>query len=88
MFGLLVRRNKVPFTNAGVTLVEAAIRSVLNQAVANGLIAEAPAYTVVSPNVLTVSANDKANRVLGDFRFVATLQGAVHKVVIYGSLEY
>lgn len=88
VFGLLVRRNKVPFTNAGVTLVEAAIRSVLNQAVANGLIAEAPAYTVVSPNVLTVSTNDKANRVLGDFRFVATLQGAVHKVVIYGSLEY
>lgn len=88
VFGLLVRTKKVPYTSAGVTMVEAQIRSVLNQAITNGLISPAPAYTVTSPNVLTASINDKANRILGDFSFVATLQGAVHKVVIYGSLEY
>ena len=75
-------------TAAGVAMIEAAIRSVLNQAVTNGAIAPAPAYTVTSPNILTVSTNDKADRVLGDFRFVATLAGAVHKVTIFGSLEY
>ena len=88
VFGLLVRNKKVPMTAAGVAMIEAAIRSVLNQAVTNGAIAPAPAYTVTSPNILTVSTNDKANRILGDFRFVAILAGAVHKVTIFGSLEY
>lgn len=88
VFGLLVRTKKVPYTSAGVTMIEAQIRSVLNQAVTNGLISPAPAYTVTSPNVLVASINDKANRTLQTFSFVATLQGAVHKVVIYGSLEY
>lgn len=88
IFGVLVRTKKVGMTAAGVAMIEAAIRSVLNLGVTNGLIAPAPAYTVTSPNILTVSVNDKANRILDGFSFIATLTGAVHKVTIYGSLEY
>ena len=86
VFGLLVRTRKVPQNNKGIALVESQIRSVLDQAVANDAINAG--YIVTVPNIATISDNDKANRILGDFSFTATLAGAVHRVVIYGSLEY
>src|SRR5690606_7399720 len=68
VFGLLVRNKKVPMTAAGVAMIEAAIRSVLNQAVTNGAISPAPAYTVTSPNIVTVSTNVNSVPFLGVLR--------------------
>lgn len=67
-------------------MIEAEIRSVLSQGVANGLIADAPAYTVQSPDVLAIPEVTRAQRILGDFTFQARLAGAVHKVIIRGTV--
>lgn len=67
-------------------MIEAEIRSVLSQGVANGLIADAPQYTVQSPDILGVPEVQRSQRVLGDFKFQARLQGAVHSVIIRGTV--
>lgn len=84
VFGMLVRKPKVPFTDAGFTLVEAQMRSVLSQGVDNGLYAS---YTVQIPRVADIPYNQRAQRIAGDFRFTAVLASAVHKVVIRGVVQ-
>lgn len=81
VFGMLVRKPKVPFTDAGFTLVEAQMRSVLALGVTNGLYAS---YTITVPRVADIPENQRLQRVAGDFLFDATLAGAIHKVIIKG----
>src|ERR1043165_744217 len=81
VFGMLVRKPKVPYTDAGFTLVEAQMRSVLAQGVENGLYAS---YRITVPRVADIPENQRLQRVAGDFLFDATLSGAVHRVVIKG----
>lgn len=81
VFGMLVRKPKVPYTDAGFTLVEAQMRSVLAQGVQNGLYAS---YRITVPRVADIPENQRLQRVAGDFLFDATLAGAVHKVIIKG----
>ena len=72
----------------GALIIEAEIRSVLSQGVANGLIATAPAYTVQSPDVLSIPEVQRGQRVMGDFKFQFRLAGAVHKVIVRGVVGY
>lgn len=83
VFGMLVNKAKVPFTNAGIALVEAQIRSVLSQGVANGGYAS---YTVTSPRLSDIPASRRNGRIAGDFKFRAVLAGAIHQVVIVGTV--
>lgn len=73
---------KIPFTDGGIAIVESEIRSVLQEAIANGLLTEG--YSISVPLAANVSATDKANRLLPDITFEATLAGAVHSVTING----
>lgn len=84
IFFRLATRKKVPYTASGALLIEAEIRQVLSQGVTNGLIADAPAYTVTSPDVLSIPEVQRNQRILGDFNFTARLAGAVHKVIVRG----
>lgn len=88
---------KLPYTDAGIQVIKAALRQPLDQNVARGGIAGPtiddqgnviPSYTVSVPRVIDVPANDKANRVLKDVYFSARLAGAIHTVEIKGSLVY
>jgi len=81
VFGMLVRKPKVPFTDAGFTMVEAQMRSVLALGVTNGLYAS---YTITVPRVADIPENQRLQRIAGDFLFDATLAGAIHKVIIKG----
>jgi hypothetical protein len=81
---LLVNSPKVPYTNAGITAIEGEIRRSLTEGVTNDFIATEPAFTVTTPNVSDVSQADKANRVLRNVTFQATLSGAIHVVEING----
>ena len=83
VFGLLTSVDKVPYTDAGVALIEAAVRGVLSQAADDGLIDRA-SIVVTVPAVSSVSTNDRAARLLPDVNFSARLQGAIHKVEIVG----
>lgn len=69
-------------------IIESEIRSVLSQGIANGGIAEAPAYQVQSPDVLNIPEVQRGLRVLGDFRFQFRLAGAVHRVICRGIVGY
>ena len=88
IFYRLATQKKIPYTAAGALIVEAEIRSVLSQGVANGGIAPAPAYTVQSPDVLAIPEVQRAQRVLGDFRFQFRLASAAHRVIVRGVVGY
>lgn len=83
VFGRLVLTNKVPYTQAGATLIENEIRQPLDLAVTNGLLAS---YTVTVPDVSAALTADKALRFMTGFSFTGILAGAVHKTTIVGTI--
>lgn len=84
IFSRLAALDKIPFTDAGVAIVEAEVRAALDAGVAVGGIAADPPYKVSIPKVKSLQTSDKAARLLKDVKFNATLSGAVHKVAIVG----
>lgn len=81
----LINSLKIPMTNVGMTIIEGEIRSVLAQAEANGLIDTG--WSVTSPDVLSIPANQRAQRIAGTFVFRARFAGSVRKVIIQGYLS-
>ena len=97
VLNVLVNNEKVPYTDAGIAIVEGAIRQSLRQGQVNGGIAPVEydedgnknlGYTVEVPLAANISANQKASRILTDVKFTARLSGAIHVVEIRGSLTY
>ena len=87
IFGILINNEKIPYTDAGVDLMRGAILAQLRQGIDAGGLAADPAPTVTAPLVADIDAADKANRILPDIEFQATLAGAIHKLVISGTLS-
>lgn len=85
VFFRLVNSKKIPMTRAGATIIENEIRSVMSEGVRNGGIADAPAYTVISPDPLAIPPAQRAQRIMGDFVISFRLAGSVRKVVITGT---
>ncbi len=79
----LVNLDKIPYTNAGIAVIENLMNQVLTQAIKNGILAD---YEITVPDVSEISSLDKGNRLLPDMEFVGTLAGAIHKVQIRGRL--
>jgi hypothetical protein len=75
---------KVPYTDAGIALIESEIYGSLGRGVQQGLLASSPAPSVIVPKASAVDSASKAARLLPDVKFSATLAGAIHKVVING----
>lgn len=95
IFGTLVRNDKLPFTNGGITAVENDTRGVLKANQKTGGIAPddvdadgnlIPGFTTTFPKVSEVPANDRANRILSGGKFSAKLAGAIHAVEIFGNV--
>lgn len=89
VFNVLINNDKVPFTDQGIQAVVSELRAALQEGVDNNLIAPPdvdgnPGYTVTYPRASEVSTTDKANRLLPDIEFAATLAGAINKVEIQG----
>lgn len=76
----MINSLKVPFTDAGMLIIENEIRAVLSQAQANGLIGAG--WSVATPPVLSISETLRAQRAAGVFVIKARLQGAVRSVSI------
>ena len=81
----LINSLKIPMTNPGILRIENEIRSVLSQAEANGAIDRG--WTVSSPDVLSIPANLRAQRVAAVFVFRCRLAGSIRKVEINGFLS-
>ncbi len=84
VYGILTNNEKVPFTDAGVQLLAAALRAVLQEAIDVGLLAS---FEVTSPKVANVSTADKGNRLLPDVNFTAILAGAINVIEINGTVS-
>ena len=84
IYSRLVNLLKVPYTRNGFLIIESEMRSVLSQGQANGLYDTG--WTVTSPDPLTIAANQRIQRVAGDFLFTARLQGSVRVVTIVGTV--
>lgn len=85
VFFRMVNSKKIPFTRTGATIIEADIRTVMSQGVANGGIADDTPYTVQAPDVLAIPEVQRAQRIMGDFVIRFRLAGSVRKVIIRGS---
>lgn len=88
---------KIPYTAAGIQMVKAALKSVLDLGVTRGGIAPQEtdddgnvvnSYTITVPSISSISANTKATRALSDVKFTARLAGAINTVAITGVLSY
>lgn len=75
---------KIPFTDAGIAMIENAVHGSLRRGIQQGLLADDPAPVVTVPKAADVSDANKAARTLPDVKFSATFQGAVHKVIVTG----
>lgn len=86
IFTRLVNAAKIPYTNAGIAVIETAVREQLDIALDQGLIAPEPAYTVTVPDVLDTDEIDRQNRELKNVNFRARLAGAIHYTEIRGEV--
>ena len=87
VFQRLANLPKIPYSDVGFAVVESAIREVLAAAVRQGIILDDESLTVTVPRRVDISANDRANRILPNVTFTATLAGAVHKTMIRGTVS-
>ncbi|WYV99007.1 virion structural protein [Pseudomonas phage vB_PpuM-NoPa] len=77
---------KIPYTAAGAAIIEAEVRAQLNDGIRAGGLADSPAPIVSVPDVLSVSANLRAQRIFEGITFEARLAGAIHFVKIRGTV--
>jgi len=87
VFSTLVNVPKIPYTNAGIAVIQAQVLRALELGISNQFISDDPAPTVTVPLAEDVPPADKANRILRNVRFQATLSGAIHAVQIFGNLS-
>jgi hypothetical protein len=90
VFGSLVNTDKVPYTPQGIAMIVAEMEKTFKDAHDMGIIAEdangKPLYSVSVPNINDISSTDKANRLLPDIDWSATIAGAVEDADINGVL--
>ncbi len=90
VFAVISAADKVAYTDAGIASIEGAVRATLDDFIASGFLTARPdlydgqPYQVTVPKVADVSQANKANRLLTDITFTATLAGAIHAVTITG----
>ena len=82
----LVSAAKVPYTNKGIGLITNAMNAVFKLGIQNGLIADDTPYTITFPDVSTISTANRANRILPDGKFTCRFAGALHSVIISGTV--
>ena len=87
MSNLLINQagGKVSYNGSGIARVKGNLTSSLQQGVDRNFINDD--YVVVVPEITSISVADKADRILRDVSFSATLSGAIHDVVINGTLS-
>lgn len=87
VFAQLIRLPKVPFTDSGIQLIAGVVRNTIQGFVTRGFIAASPPFVVTVPLAADVDPSAKANRLLPDIVFTATLAGAIHSVKVQGTVS-
>lgn len=76
--------SKIPYTQAGIDLIEAVVRRRLQIAVDNGHLRS---FTVTIPEIDDVEDSDLEDRILRNVQFSGVLAGAIHRVIVNGSVS-
>ncbi len=84
VYNALAGALKVPFTDAGIALIQNEVLGSLGRGIAQGLLAANPKPVCTVPLATAVSTANKGIRTLPDVKFSATLAGAIHKITITG----
>jgi hypothetical protein len=81
--------SKVPYTDSGIQVVRGQVLASLRsfESAKAGFLVEDSSEVQV-PLAADVSADDRANRVINDVTFTASLQGAIHSGTISGVVTY
>ena len=82
-----INNNKVPMTDAGIALLEAAVRRATRRAILAGFLAEGTDSYIV-PKAADISPADRANRTLGStpIKISAQVAGAIHLAEIRATI--
>ncbi|WP_313893857.1 DUF3383 family protein [Psychrobacillus sp.] len=87
---LLSTNPKIPYTDSGIAQIEGAVRTVLEIAGQNGIIATDDAgqylYTITAKGRNEVLASDRAGRKYNGLSFSFELAGAIHEAKINGEI--
>lgn len=96
VYSLLVNATgKVPYTESGITSIEDAVRKILKIGQDNGLISpdafdsnknRIGGFETSVPALADIPSVDKSNRILNNVKFTAYLAGAIHEVVVTGTV--
>jgi Protein of unknown function (DUF3383) len=89
VFELLAKNPKIPYIDAGIAMVVAEVDKELKQCFKQGIIADEngdPLYSIEVPKRAEIPVDKKAQRILPDIKWTATIAGAVEKVDIKGTL--
>lgn len=83
---------KVPYTDAGMTIIEAEIAAVLDQALTRNILGplldgSGKLYRITIPKVSAQSAGDRASRIVSGITVDAQLAGAIHKINMTVNLQ-
>lgn len=87
VYFLLLNNPKLPYTDAGISVVKGAMEGTLKKGQTRGGIADSPAPRVIVPLVADTDPIDRADRILRDLHFTARLSGALHSFKITGTLS-
>jgi hypothetical protein len=86
LLSLLVEKEIIPFTNAGISIVDNRLRSLLDEyGVKQGILVEGT-ITTSFPKRSEVSSTDRDDRKLPDGTFTAELAGAVNTIIVRGTV--
>lgn len=86
LYELLVKLPKIPYDSKGLGLVKGTIQNRLLLAVNQGILTGDTAPTVSVPDLSTIPAADRANRVLNNVTFTGVLAGAIQKINVLGTV--
>lgn len=88
---LLHTAEKIPYDDTGIAMVGARVKEILRYAVDKGVIAKDlqgnGLWSLTLPKREDIPTNTRANRILPDIIWEATIAGAVHQVKITGVLK-
>lgn len=87
VYALLVNNPKLPYDNSGIQSVKSTVEIGLYKGQKVGGIALSPEPVVTVPDVLGTDVADRALRILRDVKFNCRLAGALHRVVVQGTVS-
>lgn len=88
LFGMLAGNDIIGFDGPGITAAEAEVRASVQRALDKKVATDTPAPTFSVPDVEDVSPTDKEERTLRDLAYSFVLVGALHKILVNGTVSF